>query len=545
LRRLFLLVLLPTLLFAQRDINVSVSNYLRYGTGMDGFLNARRDYFENLAETKITVSDFLVGFRLLHDAPPEYGLDFTGIKKRYVEFSRDGLYVRAGDSFSLYGRGLALNLFENRGLAFDTGLDGIKLDYKTRFFKASATGGRIRYADVIDLSRVEQYDLRAGSMELVPYPFLSFGVNFVNGKYRALSAFPDQYSQFDIPEYFGRLQVCDFDLYLAYAEKRTTVFAPDPIFGRIPTHRGTGFYSSISYTGESFGITMEYKDYRFGITDPDDRVNVNRATKAFAFQNAPIVHKEHSFTLLTRYPHIIDFNDEVGYQVDVFYSLCGQWTGNVNASLASRHYAFAPTGDTNQIFRPVYGSMSRAGSFLPTLDLKFSPFWELYTDMQYYFEEGGTDYVEVAFNRRSEEIANELFYSPEGGPEIEATRSTGVPISVQYTVGDWVLKVGAERQWVFEEKNPAQSSFFNQLVSLGISHSPDYSVTVRYEFTSDEGTVDGRKNWTALDVAFRLSNHHRITFTAGQDRGGQICANGVCRVVNPYRGVRASILSYL
>jgi hypothetical protein len=541
---LLLLVLLPTFLFGQGDINVSVSNYLRYGTGMDGFLNARRDYFENLAEAKISVSDFLVGFRLLHDAPPEYGMEFTGIKKRYIEFSRDGLYLRAGDSFSLYGRGLALNLFENRGLAFDTGLDGIKLDYKTRVLKASVTGGRIRYADVIDLSRIEQYDLRAGSVELVPYPFFSLGVNYVNGKYRALSAFPDRYSQFDIPEYFGRVQIYDVDMYLSYAEKRTTVFEPDPIFGRIPTHRGTGFYGSLSYTDESFGVALEYKDYRFGITDPDDRTNVNRATKAFAFQNAPIVHKEHAFTLLTRYPHVIDFNDEVGYQVDVFYTLFGRWTGNLNASLSSRHYAFTPTGDTNQIFRPVYASMPRSNSFLPTTDAKFSPFWELYADVQYYFEEGGTDYAEIAVNRRSEEIADELFFTPTG-PLIESIRSTAVPFAVQYTLGAFVWKLDVERQWVYEEKNPAQPRFFNQLMSLGLSHSPDYAVTVRYEFTSDKGTVDGRKNWAALDFAFRLSNNHRITLTAGQDRGGQICANGVCRVVNPYRGFRASIVSYL
>jgi hypothetical protein len=57
--------------------------------------------------------------------------------------------------------------------------------------------------------------------------------------------------------------------------------------------------------------------------------------------------------------------------------------------------------------------------------------------------------------------------------------------------------------------------------------------------------VDGRKDWFAIDGSYRLSNHHTITLTAGGDRGGQICANGICRVVNPFLGFRASIVSYL
>lgn len=543
---LLLLVAIPTSLQAQNDIQYSVSNLLRYGSGEErvGTFAQRRDYFENLTEAKITISDFLLGFRLLQDAPPEFGVEFSGIKKRFLEFRKDDLYIRAGNSFTLYGRGLALNLFESRALGFDTGLDGVKMEYKTRMMKLGFTGGDIHYLDILDLTRVEDYRIRAGSVELTPYPFFSFGVNVASGKTPSGGRIDN--AEFDIPEYFGKLSVAGVDVYTSYAEKRTTVYNDTA-----GTHTGTAFYSSVSYSEESFGVSVEYKDYRFGITvpGPDGRENRANAKRAFAFQNPPFVHKEHTFTLLSRYPHVMDFSDEVGYQVDIFYTILGHLTGSLNFSASSRHYSFDSTGVRN-IFGATfitYGSTARKNSWLPSFAAKYSPFWEAYTDFQYYFEEGGSDYVLVGLSRRSEDLADEVIVRP-AHPQlsIKSTRSTAVPVSIQYTVGeDWVLKFTSERQWVYEDANSANTTYYNHLISLGVAKSPTFAVTIRYEFTSDFGTIDQRRDWTAIDASYRFSNSHTMTLTVGGDRGGQICANGVCRIVNPFLGVRASMVSYL
>lgn len=542
-RFLLLLLVLPTSLVAQNSITYSLSNYLRYGSGDErvATFSQRRDYFENLTDAKISISDFLVGFRLLHDMPPEFGVEFSGLRKRFLEFRKDELYVRAGDSYTLYGRGLALNLFESRPLGFDTGLDGVKMEYTKDWIKLGITAGDITYRDILDLSRTEEYRLRAGTVETRPLRGLVLGVTFVAGKSKfPPPSFPDMHAQFDIPEYFGKMSIGGLDVAVSYAEKRTKVYNDTTA-----THRGTGFYGSVSYAQESFGLTFEYKDYRFGIADPYGRNNRNRAQKALAFQNAPIVHKEHTFTLLSRYPHIIDFNDEVGFQIDVFYTLFGQLTGNLNFAASSRHYSFAPTGDT-VMFLPLYGSKPRSASWLPSFNRKFSPFWEAYAEFQYYLEEGGTDYVLVAFNRRSEDVAEELRTPSHPEGFIESRRLTAIPVSVQYTVaGSWTVKFVSERQWVYDDGNRAQKKFYNHLLSLGVAQSPSFSVALRYEFTSDKGTIDGRRDWTALDASYRFSSNHTVTLTVGGDRGGQICANGVCRIVNPFLGVRASIVSYL
>ena len=537
-----LLFLLPAAAAAQ-DLNISVSNLLRYGNGTETIssVSNRRDYFENLTDSRISYLDFTLGFRLLFDQPPEYGVEFSGVQKLFVEFRRDDIYLRAGSSYSLYGRGLALNLFENRTLAFDTGINGFKGEYKNRFLHAAVTLGDILWLDNLDLTRTEKYRIRAGSLEFLPWPSVTAGVSFVSGQSSVLPpVFPDQLAQFDIPEYFGKFQLSGLDGFLSYAEKRTTVLADT-----VGTIRGTAFYGSLSHISKAFGVSLEYKDYRFGITDPFQRDNPNRAYKALAFQNPPIVHKEHTFTLMSRYPHVVDFNDEVGLQLDVFYTLFGQLSGSVNASVASRHYSYVPTGDTNSIFLPVYEPSDRASASWPSLDAAYSPFWEIYADWQYFLEAGGSDYVQVGLNRRSQDIANEVSYTAGVGPAIEETRLTGIPLAVQYMVVEgWVVKFVLEQQWVHENMNLATTDFTNTLVSLGVSRSPDYSITVRYERTSDGATVDGRKDWIAVDASVRISPAHSATLTVGGDRGGQVCANGVCRIVNPFLGVRVSLLSY-
>lgn len=530
---LLLLAFTPSALFAQYDLNVSFSNYLRYGSGKEtvGALTRKRDYFENLGEGRISMGDFLVGFRILADAPGEFGHDTLGVTKRFAEFRTDDLYIRVGHSYSLFGRGLTMNLFENRALAYDTGIDGLKVEYSTELLKLAATGGDVVYTDVLDIARRERHRLRGISGELRPFEVVTIGGSFVTGEAAMLTSFflPSS-AKFDMPEAFGSLSWCNIDVFLAYAEKRTRI-----------DHRGTAFYGSLGYTSDAFGIALDYKDYRFGIAPPHKRNVANRLDRAYAFQNMPIVHKEHSFTLLSRYPHVIDFNDEVGMQVDVFYLISNRITGAFNAAVSSRHYSF------EQItFGLDYAAQPRDNSFLPSLKKELSPFWEVYTDVQWFLDDGGTNYIHVGFNRRSDTLAEELFAPPQMGAAFPTTRSTAIPFAIQYTVAEGTtVKFTSERQWVHEDANHVDPQLVNQLLTLGVSQSPGIGMTLRYEHTTDKATIDGRRDWFALDAAYRISPKHLLTLTYGADRGGQICANGVCRVVNPFRGFRASLLSYL
>ncbi len=190
---------LNQLLFSQ-DVVPSVSNIFRYGNGerILGSLKIPQTYFENLTDVRISFPEnFLIGFRLLYDEPPEIGDSFKGISRRYLEYNKGGIYIRAGNSSTLFGRGLALNLFENRGLAYDTWMDGIKFKYSSDFFNATLLGGTIDFRDSLIFVRRENYKIRGGNLELFPFPELLnrrelylFSRNYSPGRSRFADSFP-------------------------------------------------------------------------------------------------------------------------------------------------------------------------------------------------------------------------------------------------------------------------------------------------------------------------------------------------------------------
>ena len=100
----------PAALFAQ--VEYSVSNFMRYGNGEQviGGQLRHKEYIENQTNVRLFWDNFTVVFEYLYDDPPEFGPRFQGIRKRYVEFAKTGLELRAGDFYTLYGKGLAMNL---------------------------------------------------------------------------------------------------------------------------------------------------------------------------------------------------------------------------------------------------------------------------------------------------------------------------------------------------------------------------------------------------------------------------------------------------
>jgi hypothetical protein len=316
----------------------------------------------------------------------------------------------------------------------------------------------------------------------------------------------------------------DFDFFASYAIKRTSLGGRD-------TSRGSGFYSSLSYSTEGFGITFEFKDYRFDIVDPLRRSEIFRPTRALPFQNPPIVHKEHIFTLTQRLPHIVDFNDEVGFQIDAFYSLSNSITLNANIALASRHYDYELNQSTFQFERKKVGS-----DLFPSLNKLRSPFWEIYFDIEYYLPDEVESYIRLGFNRRSETVNDRMnFVNP-----IQPKRITTIPFEFQKVWNDNLsTKFISESQWVYEF--PQNERFFNQFFSIAFNFFSQYSIGLRYELTTNKFELENRKNWLVIEGGYRLGTNHTLIVTYGRERGGTVCSNGICRQVLPFDGFRLTL----
>jgi hypothetical protein len=514
-----------------QEISPSVLNIFRYGTGRSGIgaLENRFTYLEELMDIRVGLPrSFSVGVRFLYDSPPEIGPPFRGIQRRYAEFSNENVTIRAGNSSQLFGMGLALNLFEDRGLAYDTWLDGVKFAYDGSSFRFSAIAGRVEYWDSVVVARREIYDLKGVNLEFDVFPWLTLGGSFVGTDGRLPALFAPVALEAEIPEIYTAIRIGSFEAFAGWSQKQTMLPA------EMLTSSGSGVYCALSWTGKGIGLALDYKDYRYDIRDPFGRYDPTRPTRMLPIQNPPTVQREHTWTFLTRALHQVDFNDEVGMQFEGFFKPDSRTTVTVNASFSSEHdyFEFQPGTFT-------FARQERTGDFLPSSDPALSPYWEMLVEGEHYFEDRGIIRAAVASRRYTQAVS-----FTQGDDHI--VRSLVLPASVQFGIDAMnTLTLQAEYESVSDNYNVSRENFQNFLLGLTFSRLPGLSLGVRCEFTTNPVDPAGRKSWFAGEVGYRLGSANTIILTVGQERGGQVCSNGVCRYIQPFSGLRLAMQSNL
>jgi len=523
------------------NIKASVNNLFRYGNGYEYTSDIKngKEYFENLTNARLSVNDITFGMRYEISDPIEYGLDFKGIRKRFVEYNNKdiGLTVRGGDFWDIVSRGMSFNVFEDRTLGYDTGLDGLRVSYKNSFgkknpvkIKAQILGGDLSYSDYLNPERIETYKVRDGNFEISPLKNLMFGTNYIYALGNIPSGSVTTNITAELPEGYMNLNLGDFSFYSSYVYKHVSGAANQSYTSGISA-KGDGFYSSLSYSKSGMGLTFEYKNYRFDLTAPDNQ-STERATKMLPFQNPPTCVKEHTWTLLSRYPHQVNFNDEVGGQADLIYVVNDKLNFNLNASIASQHYKYDNIGTLST---PVYQRVDRSFDLIPSLDKDFSPFWEVYAEGECYAS--NKVYFKAAAYRQNSIIFNQIVPSAS-----EQLFVTTFPLEIKYFVNEkYTLKLVGEQQLVHNSQRISQFDFYNQLISLSLTRSPEFGITVTGEFTNDQEEPTGKTNWFEGEVTYKLNSSNSLTASYGSERGGLRCTNGICRFVKPFDGFRLTL----
>lgn len=543
--------------YAQNPVDYSISNEFRYGIG-DRFEQEReihRDYLENLFNARMYVGDFTVGFRLQADRPREYGRDTLGIKEYYAEFRRDNLRVRGGTFYHLVGRGMVINTFESRPLGFDTQTEGVKLDYESPEFSASAFGGTMNYTDILTFARTEQYLLRGASGEARPMKEIGVGGSYLvaSGR-RTPSGFTRTFDAY-LREAYLNVNTGGLRGFLNFADKRTQADSVER--SRTTSLReGYGVYGLLGYSADDFGLTAEYKNYRFDLLEPNEQGTGSRSTRALPFQNAPNLIPEYDKALLARNPHAIDFSDEVGFQLEgLLYPVDGM-TVTLQAAAASRHNAWTAkrVTDTAGNAKTVYDRVNASPISFPELkDVRYSPYWELFAHGEYELNEDVT--VALGVQRKDNVIYGEG--NGEVAPSSETYKATTLMLeSIMSLTATGSLHTILELQQVFDSKKstpgndslgiaPYEGKFKNVLLTLEYSSSPKWSANARLEWTTTDKEQGGRRLWPVVGGTYRIGGTHTVGVQYGAERGGVVCTGGVCRLINPFSGFRLTVTSKL
>jgi hypothetical protein len=411
---LLFLITVHFCLFSQDDccdevteINFSLESKFGEGTSIknQGSTEEPYNYFENILDVNIQFSSNVsLWSQLEYSDPPIFGTPKDGLNKFYFEYSNNNFNVKAGNLYSLYGSGLALNMVLNQNVDLDNSVKGIDFElYPSDNIKLFSLIGKGNYnfrtnPAQITTDRSIYNRVYSGGIE---YEFENFGILqtfFVNQTSIIDEDMMTLYNNEHLDtrlgkEFYDRVQYEDFrddtlssiitnfnwsnavgpvDFYLEYSGNKYSKLLGDEV-------NGYKIYGTLSTYLAGFGITYEYKDY-------------NEPYFIQSLSGAPIVYRESTSILGSRYSHSINFGDEIGHQLEVQYSINENLNWMINLSQANSHIGTYKhiTIDSVGIEVEDLASYNHSNPFSLIFmngndeDLAFKPFRQFYTEFSGY-----------------------------------------------------------------------------------------------------------------------------------------------------------------
>jgi hypothetical protein len=477
-------------------VTVEGSNIARYDAGRE--VDTRqaafdypdntmaRRFFENRLQLDVYYRSLRAGGRLLYFRPSagdQYRDGLTNesrIDKRFLEATLDPLIIRAGHFSDMWGHGLAFSATENRDLYFDSELDGVhaKLDFgplSAVAFRGTSQEGRLVHQAELTGARVgSQF---GGQSLAYNYLFIEEGA----------------YPEFHVSSLDWRVSSGPLTL---IGERAWD----EAVLPRKP-QRGHATYVGLQMSLIGWSLALDYKDYDYHVVTP--------------FQNPATVYREVGPRLLQgRYPHVLNTEDEVGYQ--------GELAGHLTqTTYTTFHYSLSSHHDRSQDFVPV-----------PTLKEKNAPYWEMFASVEQDLPHDRDLYVEVGGNEET---------------VVEWQQRKWLWLRFSMPCG-WKQQLDVESEsLLITSRTRDDQKFVDQLFSLEWESGRGVSLTAQYVFTNDDALKhqEGR-GWPSVEGGFNLGEgRHRLLVFYGRERGGLRCSNGVCRQVQAFSGLRLTLESTL
>ena len=531
---------------AQADINYSYQ--MQYGKGKqitgavsDDPDTANYNYFENLLDVNAYYGDNIYLYtQLEYSNYPIYGkkrsrLDSL-VNTFYLEYSDDKINIQLGDLYELFGRGMCCYTLQNQTIDYNNSIKGLNTKYFLREnIEISALIGKGDYYYRSKPSNREA-DLQLNSSALLAAVDFSTDMwgnfQFLNSKQQLLidpaqtgilgnnteiSLEMGKRVAYNQPLFFLELlsaeegEIVDtvnissqnfnwnfylgpFDIYIDKAWINYEKIFGDDVFG-------SRFYSSVYTDFLGAGITYEHKNYYTPYL-----INT--------ISNLPIVYRETNSILASRNSISVNFGNEIGHQIEINKTIFENINLMGNLSFAYRH-------------------KKEGMADLSVLDFlkmnETSGIYNYYPFRQTYLEVNGWALSDRLFYKLGVDHFSDFKFLSSG----KNSNAFTVP-------SHWVWKFsnGSSLNSYIEiqsktEKQLNQSDFsvsyeknyISQYVSFGYNHLGKWTLT---GFFDKEVVNDKVSKWPGLDFSFYLNSENLVSLFYGSQKGGMVCANGVC-----------------
>jgi hypothetical protein len=497
---------------------VTVSNILQTRIGKDP-----DDPLPDVPDNRLTLFDqfnidwfhdeLRLGFRFETYKPSDDAtLEYNEFSQRYAAWNGRSVQARVGNFEALFGRGVVLRAFELPGVIreeFGTpqfgdsrDLDGVKLQVQGNRFEVTALSGNPRSADAPPTT--ERRGLVSGGS--ATFEVLR-GVR-IGGEYLRLDArrtdlsasprtaeVPGATLQLSLDHWLRRIGAdrVSLDTFVEAARVRGIDLPPASSSPKLDPDEGRGFYFSQNVFLDEilpsvrWGMSWEYKDYQnfdLGVNEP------------------PTLVREHSYALLNRNTHVVELNQEEGYQFESLLTVDDWSTLTLNWSRAQNR--------NHRRFREFYAELQGdwRGARLSA------------------FHGDSDDESEGLIDRHTFGVHGLTPLVADNSLEVEVARLTATRLGGSQSV-----------------------DFRDDYLAVTWAHAPGIAVTAVHQTTDDpveatdrsSGQVS-RRSYSSLTASLDIGNHGIAVFW-GKRRGGLQCTAGTCYLVRAFDGVLVTVLS--
>lgn len=464
------------------EVQISGGNYGRYYLYHESKVDSIADRFQ----FDLNIGKFYAGalFEIKHDTLLN-AATHDSISQRFFGWEDNGLSIHAGNFYQVFDRGLILNAYRDDNVSIDKPLDGIRVSGKYQYFDfdALAVSSALREDTTIE----RKYPtMRAARVKLKPYGFIQIG----SGHVRLLQNMETAGNvKTNMTEVNARINFKYIDSYIEYAKRDGYVI---DFLGEKSSQDGDGTYANINTHYWKFSGLFEYKNYKY-LTYPSVKGSFN--------QPPAVNHQERSLESL------YNVDGEVGWRSVMHFSHSAYWGIEID-------YAESKSRDPRQYYE--------------------DPHYRDYLN-ELFLEGRGTYYKGnefiLSFDRVKHTEKNEIT------PKLELSYDLSDEYSMTFTTYAIDYRI--------YDRDPVDKEYIEKYLNIDINRSEKYSLSIGGSWSDQKwggAPALAPAEMIYIEGTLRYPNHDLTVFYGGQ-RGGLVCAGGICSIKPTFRGLKISLLS--
>lgn len=448
----------------------------------------------------------------------------VGIGNWYVSKQIDKLNIKAGYIYDQIGSGIIYRAYEERPLAIDNALFGVRAvyefapDWRIKGFTGQQKFQFDRYGAVVKGASIDGFISSKDTSGRTNIT-LSPGIGIVartldNNTSDAITNVVKYYepidsiASFKVNTYamtiYNTLNYGPISWYAEAAYKTPEImFSPtefrhigqDSAAGRFIKDAGTVFYSSISYADHGLGITLEGKRTENFSFRTDPNLLLNRGLVNYI----PAMSKVNTYRLTSRYNPAIQFMGEMAAQIDVQYKFNKKVSAMVN-------YSHINSLEDVKLYREIYGEVT----YKPNKNNNFI----------------------LGLQRQ---VYNQFVYEGKvGAPDVE----TYTPFVEYMHKFNRKTAIRVEGSAMFTKQD--YGSWMYALAEFTIAPHWSFVVSDMYNYDHNPEKTKKANNYPSV-VVFYNKNANRFSLGYIKQVEGIVCTGGICRYEPAFSGVRATV----